>query len=35
MSQYNIFVDTNVLINAFTGTKEDVACLQYLYSLKK
>ncbi len=34
MSQYNIFVDTNVLINAFAGTKEDVACLQYLYSLK-
>lgn len=34
MSQYNVFVDTNVLINAFVGTQADVACLHYLYALK-
>ena len=34
MSQYNIFVDTNVLINAYRNKEEDRNCLQYLYALK-
>lgn len=33
MSQYNIFIDTNVLINAYRGTEADMNCLQYLYAL--
>lgn len=32
--QYHIFVDTNVLINAFVGTAADNACLHYLYALQ-
>ena len=31
---YNIFVDTNVLIGAFSDKQHDRKCLDYLFSLK-
>lgn len=34
MNQNHIFVDTNVLIGAWSGRTSDVLCLQYLFSLK-
>ena len=34
LNPYNIFVDTNVLIGAYSGKQEDKKCLDYLYSLK-
>ena len=33
MANHNIFVDTNVLIGAFSGMQNDKECLKYLYSL--
>jgi predicted nucleic acid-binding protein len=34
-SDYRIYVDTNVLVNYFTGQAVDVACLQYLFGHKR
>ncbi|MDR0733818.1 MAG: type II toxin-antitoxin system VapC family toxin [Dysgonamonadaceae bacterium] len=34
LNPYNIFIDTNVLISAFSGKQQDKKCLEYLYSLK-
>lgn len=34
MNQNHIFVDTNVLIGAWSGRQGDILCLQYLFSLK-
>jgi predicted nucleic acid-binding protein len=34
LNSYNIFVDTNVLIGAFSDKQQDKKCLEYLYSLK-
>jgi len=34
LNPYNIFVDTNVLIGAFTTNQTDKRCLEYLYTLK-
>lgn len=34
MNQNHIFVDTNVLIGAWSGRQSDMLCLQYLFSLK-
>ena len=31
----NIFIDTNVLANFFTGQKPDIDCLQYIFSKRK
>ena len=33
MANHNIFVDTNVLIGAFSDMQNDKECLKYLYSL--
>ncbi|MBR5029298.1 MAG: PIN domain-containing protein [Bacteroidales bacterium] len=34
MNKNHIFVDTNILIGAYTGKQTDKQCLQYLFSLK-
>ena len=34
MNENHIFVDTNILIGAFTGRQSDERCLQYLFSLR-
>jgi predicted nucleic acid-binding protein len=34
LNPYNIFVDTNILIGAFSDKQQDKKCLEYLYSLK-
>jgi len=34
LNPYNIFVDTNVLIGAFSDKQQDRKCLDYLFSLK-
>jgi len=34
LNPYNIFVDTNVLIGAFSNRQQDNKCLDYLFSLK-
>jgi len=34
LNPYNIFVDSNVLISAYSDQQEDKKCLEYLYSLK-
>ena len=34
LNPYNIFVDTNVLIGAFSDKQQDKKCLDYLFSLK-
>jgi len=34
LNPYNIFVDTNVLIGAFSEKQQDKKCLDYLFSLK-
>lgn len=33
MNKHNIFVDTNVLIGAYSAIQKDEHCLKYLYSL--
>jgi predicted nucleic acid-binding protein len=34
LNPYNIFIDTNVLIGAFSDKQQDKKCLEYLYSLQ-
>ena len=34
LSPYNIFVDTNVIIGAYSDKQQDKKCLDYLFSLR-
>lgn len=29
---YNLYVDTNVMVNYFTGQQDDIACLNYIFA---